>query len=106
MQCGENAPDLPASVLDYGGAITTIRVGSTRLRGRGETWQRCFGRGLGEVLGDLAGSAMTRNGIAYAPATSGAPHERDRVYMLPTPSAREGRDGHKRNFASWTVAAA
>jgi len=89
---GESAPELPANVQDSTGTSLEPFAWYDRDTRSWRTWQRCLVEGWGRFSGTWPRSAMTRSGIAFAPATSAPLTSGTASGLLPTPSAREGKD--------------
>ena len=91
-QSGVNAPDLPASVQGSGESFYEPFAWFDQTSQSWRTWQRCLVEGWQRFSETWPASAMMRNGVAYAPATSVHRTTATAFTLLPTPSAREGRD--------------
>lgn len=92
MLSGENAPALPENVQDYTGTSFEPFAWYDRDSRSWRTWQRCLVEGWEMFSETWPRSAMTRNGIAFAPSTSVPLTSATASGLLPTPSAREGKD--------------
>lgn len=58
-------------------------------------------RALGCVLGDLADLGFDAQWVTLAASSVGAPHKRERVFVLAWPAADAARLGHERRGGAW-----
>lgn len=86
------APDLPARVQDSGGRWLEPFAWYDRSSSSWRTWQSCLIEGWAKFSEIWPRSAMTRSGVAYRPATSEPRNCATESGLLPTLSAREGKD--------------
>jgi DNA (cytosine-5)-methyltransferase 1 len=57
------------------------------------TWQRCLVEGWEQFSGTWPRSGMTRNGIAFQRPAVGAPHRRDRIWIIAHPRGKQYEGG-------------
>jgi len=81
------APDLPASVLDFGGNSYEPFAWFDRASQSWRTWQRCLVEGWEQFSGTWPRSGMTRNGIAFRRAPLVPLTDEIASGLLPTPEA-------------------
>ena len=88
-------PDFPESVRVSGGKFAEPFAWYDHGSRCWRTWQRCLIEGWERYSGAWPRSGMTRNGIAYQLAELALPTGGTASGLLPTPTAREGKDWSK-----------